>query len=139
MEQVEQKHEQPGHALECCNFVPNCVTLDGPLSPNKDFELAVTKIQRRWEDELTIEEKAAVHHLLKSNFIAAVETEAASTEATAPGLPGRLAEVYSAIAKVKEAANKTESNYVDLKFILASAAEVRMDLEHGKVHSSSAA
>ena len=42
----------------------------------------------------------------------------------APGSPGLLADVYQAIASANDAATKTESDYVNLKFILASAAEV---------------
>ena len=63
-------------------------------------------------------------HLLKKNFIDAVEAGANSTQPLTPGSPGLLAEVYDAIAIVKDAANKTESDYVHLNFILASAAEV---------------
>ena len=124
IERVEKKSIQRGHALEGCTFVPNRIKLDGPLSPDKVFESAVVKIQQGREADLTVEEKAAVRHLLKSNFLAAVEAEAASSQPTAPGSPGLLADVYQAISTANDAANKTESDYVNLKFILASAAEV---------------
>ena len=68
---------------------------------------------------MTVEEKAAVGHLLKSNFLAAVEEEAASAQPNAPGLPGLLADVYQAIATANDAAtSKTKSDYVNLKFVL---------------------
>ena len=62
---------------------------------------------------MIVEKKADVCHKLKSNFVAAVEADAASAQ------QHLVADVYQA-----KLASKAESDYVNLKFILASAAEV---------------
>ena len=61
-------------------------------------------------------------HLLKQNFLTEEPTPTPPVE---PSSPGFLSAVEKAIDLVNESVTKTGSNYINLEFILGSAAEVK--------------
>ena len=116
------------HPLYHCTFVRNRTLPDGPLSPDHKFESAVCRVQGGAEQNLDFAEKSTLNRVLKT-AVRSTEPETDLDDdcnaTPVPGSPGLLAEIKQAEAKRKAASSRAyESKYVNLDFVLGSAAEV---------------
>ena len=83
----------------------------------QDPKTAVTKTQLGLEKYLTFEEKTAVQHLLKNNFLGDLEEPASPVE---PNSSDFFSAVDKAIKLVDSSAKKN-FDYINLNFILDSS------------------
>ena len=120
--------EDSARPLHGSTFERNRTLPDGPLSPDHIFEAAVCLVQEGLELKLSFEEKRTLVRALKTE-IAGYGTDFFesddSDDEQLPGSPGFYAAVKEAETKRKaRSGGSVESKYVNLNFVLGSAAEV---------------
>lgn len=123
------------HPLYRCNFARKRCKIDGSLTTQRDakFENAVCRVQCHQESLLTAAEKTTLRKVLKRSIIARqtagadVDTDDTADDDSAqntPGSPGLKAQVEEAERKRAADTVQGSSEYVNLDFVLGSAAEV---------------
>ena len=118
IEKVEDRNLNSDDKFYNCTFVPKRIRLDGPLSPDLNFESGVVKIQNKMFDELSDVEKDAVRSLLAetNNHQAEVEGDAGGDD-----------DSIDSFVRISQSDVTNENNtnrYVNCDFIFGSCAEV---------------
>jgi hypothetical protein len=102
------------HVFYGNTFVPKRILWNGPLSPDKYFESGVVKIQTNHHvDDLTDDEKEAVHSLLRENNNVGVVNDEASDTASIDSLE----ELENYNKKRKQRQHNNDPKYVNCDFI----------------------
>ncbi|CAB9515777.1 Inherit from NOG: AvrBs3 and PthA family of transcription activator-like effector proteins [Seminavis robusta] len=126
----KKANNETEHPLYECTFERNRTMLHGPLATHVDFESAVVKVQKGEEATLLYGEKAAIKSALKTavalrGFGTEVDTDDEVEEATTTtGSPGLYKQALKAEAKRMAHREGPTSKYINLDFVLGSAAEV---------------